>query len=235
MEALREIVASAAETAARCGVRIVTGDTKVVERGKGDQVYINTSGIGFLRAPGLGRAAIRPGDAVLVSGPVGCHGAAVMMARGELPCEGELASDCMPLHELSRALIEAAGPGGLRIMRDPTRGGLATTLNEFVEGTALTIEIAEEEVPVTPGVRAACGLLGLDPLYCACEGRLVAVVDGAQEKEALAALRALPGGQGAARIGQVTEQRPGRVVLRTGLGGSRLLGKLAGGQLPRIC
>ena len=235
VEALREIVASAAETAARCGVRIVTGDTKVVERGKGDQVYINTSGIGFLRAPGLGRAAIRPGDAVLVSGPVGCHGAAVMMARGELPCEGELASDCMPLHELSRALIEAAGPGGLRIMRDPTRGGLATTLNEFVEGTALTIEIAEEAVPVTPGVRAACGLLGLDPLYCACEGRLVAVVDGAQEKEALAALRALPGGQGAARIGQVTEQRPGRVVLRTGLGGSRLLGKLAGGQLPRIC
>ena len=213
-------------------VQIVTGDTKVVERGKGDQVYVNTSGIGVLRASGLGREAVRPGDAVVVSGPVGCHGAAVMMARGELPCEGELLSDCMPLHALSRALIEV---GGLRIMRDPTRGGLATTLNEFVEGLPFTIEISEAAVPVTPGVRMACELLGLDPLYCACEGRIVAVIAPERAEAALAALRALPGGEGAAQIGRVTEQRPGKVVLRTGLGGSRLLGKLAGGQLPRIC
>lgn len=232
VENLRQIVSSAAETAARCGVQIVTGDTKVVERGKGDQVYVNTSGIGVLRASGLGREAVRPGDAVVVSGPVGCHGAAVMMARGELPCEGELLSDCMPLHALSRALIEV---GGLRIMRDPTRGGLATTLNEFVEGLPFTIEISEAAVPVTPGVRMACELLGLDPLYCACEGRIAAVIAPERAEAALAALRAMPGGEGAAQIGRVTEQRPGKVVLRTGLGGSRLLGKLAGGQLPRIC
>ena len=235
VEALREIVASAAETAARCGVRIVTGDTKVVERGKGDQVYINTSGIGFLRAPGLGRAAIRPGDAVLVSGPVGCHGAAVMMARGELPCEGELASDCMPLHELSRALIEAAGPGGLRIMRDPTRGGLATTLNEFVEGTSLCAQVQEDAVPVRPQVEAACALLGLDPLYCANEGKLLAVVDPETAPAVLEALRSTPGGEHAAIIGSITTQFPGRAVLKTAFGAHRVLSKLSGALLPRIC
>ena len=232
MADFRAVVSSAAEAAKNAGVQIVTGDTKVVERGKGDGLYVNTSGIGFLRAPGLGRAAMRPGDRVLVSGSVGCHGAAVMMARGEIPCEGELVSDCMPLHRLSAAALQA---GGVRILRDPTRGGVATTLNEVVEGRPLGIELEEEAIPVEPAVEAACGLLGLDPLYCACEGRLLAVAAPESAQAVLDALRALPGGEGAACIGRVTQERPGVVTLRTALGGGRILGKLTGAQLPRIC
>lgn len=229
---LEEIVQSAAREAKLAGVSVVTGDTKVVERGKGDGIYLNTSGIGFLRAPGLSREAIRPGDSVLLSGSAGCHGAAVLMARGELPCEGDLLSDCRPLHELSAAVLSA---GGVRILRDPTRGGVATTLNEFVEGGALTVELDEDAIPIDPPVAAACDLLGLDPLYSACEGRLLAVVDPAYAEEALDALRHTEGGEGAAIIGRITESRPGCVVLRTSLGGARILGKLTGAQLPRIC
>lgn len=232
LRALEEIVQSAAREAKLAGVSVVTGDTKVVERGKGDGIYLNTSGIGFLRAPGLSREAIRPGDSVLLSGSAGCHGAAVLMARGELPCEGELLSDCRPLHELSAAVLAA---GGVRILRDPTRGGVATTLNEFVEGGALTVELDEDAIPIDPPVAAACDLLGLDPLYSACEGRLLAVVDPAHAEAALNALRHTEGGEGAAMIGRITESRPGCVVLRTALGGARILGKLTGAQLPRIC
>ena len=231
MDDLRAIVASAAETARQCGVRIVTGDTKVVARGQADGIYINTAGIGRLRAPGLGKSAIRPGDAVLVSGSVGCHGAAVMMARGDIPCEGTLLSDCRPLHELSAAALNA---GGVRILRDPTRGGVATTLNEFVEGGPLCIELDEDAIPVDPSVAAACDLLGLDPLYAACEGRMLAVVAPGHAEAVLQALRALPGGEGAVQIGRVTETRPGQVVLNAAFG-SRILGKLTGAQLPRIC
>lgn len=231
MEDLRAIVASAAETAKACGVQVVTGDTKVVERGHVDGIYINTAGIGVLRAEGLGRGAIQPGDAVLVSGSVGCHGAAVMMARGDIPCEGTLLSDCRPLHELSRAALSA---GGVRILRDPTRGGVATTLNEFVEHGPLCIELEEDAIPVDPAVAAACDLLGLDPLYAACEGRMLAVVDPAHTDAVLAALHALPGGEGAVQIGRVTTSRPGQVVLNAAFG-SRILGKLTGAQLPRIC
>lgn len=229
---LEEIVQSAAREAKLAGVSVVTGDTKVVERGKGDGIYLNTSGIGFLRAPGLSREAIQPGDSVLLSGSAGCHGAAVLMARGELPCEGDLLSDCRPLHELSAAVLSA---GGVRILRDPTRGGVATTLNEFVEGGALTVELDEDAIPIDPPVAAACDLLGLDPLYSACEGRLLAVVDPAYAEAALDALRHTEGGEGAAIIGRITESRPGCVVLRTSLGGARILGKLTGAQLPRIC
>ena len=231
MDDLRAIVASAAETARQCGVRIVTGDTKVVARGQADGIYINTAGIGRLRAPGLGKSAIRPGDAVLVSGSVGCHGAAVMMARGDIPCEGTLLSDCRPLHELSAAALNA---GGVHILRDPTRGGVATTLNEFVEGGPLCIELDEDAIPVEPSVAAACDLLGLDPLYAACEGRMLAVVAPGHAEAVLQALRALPGGEGAVQIGRVTETRPGQVVLNAAFG-SRILGKLTGAQLPRIC
>ena len=231
MDDLRAIVASAAETARQCGVRIVTGDTKVVARGQADGIYINTAGIGRLRAPGLGKSAIRPGDAVLVSGSVGCHGAAVMMARGDIPCEGTLLSDCRPLHELSAAALNA---GGVCILRDPTRGGVATTLNEFVEGGPLCIELDEDAIPVEPSVAAACDLLGLDPLYAACEGRMLAVVAPGHAEAVLQALRALPGGEGAVQIGRVTEARPGQVVLNAAFG-SRILGKLTGAQLPRIC
>ena len=232
MEDFKTIVNSIATTAQLAGVQIVTGDTKVVERGKGDGIYINTSGVGPQRAAGLSRKAIRPGDAVLVSGSVGCHGAAVLMARGEIPFAGELLSDCRPLHQLSAAALEA---GGVRILRDPTRGGVATTLNEFVEGSALTIELEEDAIPVDPAVAAACDLLGLDPLYSACEGRMLAVVSPGQADAVLDALHQTSGGEHAAMIGRVTESRPGHVVLRTALGGSRILGKLTGVQLPRIC
>lgn len=229
---LRAIIASVAETARLAGVQVVTGDTKVVERGKGDGIYINTAGVGTLRTPGLGRPAIRPGDAVLLSGSAGCHGAAVLMARGEIPCEGTLLSDCAPLRALSTAALDA---GGVRILRDPTRGGVATTLNEFVEGGPLTIELEEDAIPVDPPVAAACDLLGIDPLYAACEGRMLAVVAPESADAVLAALHAVPGGERAARIGTVTTARPGGVVLHTVLGGSRILGKLTGMQLPRIC
>ena len=206
--------------------------SKVVERGRGDGIYINTAGVGVLRAPGLGRDALRQGDAVLVSGSVGCHGAAVLMARGDLPCEGTLLSDCLPLHRLSAAALAA---GGVRMLRDPTRGGIATTLNEFVEGTPLCIELEEEAIPIDPPVAAACSLLGLDPLYSACEGRMLVVCAPEAASAVLAALRSVPGGEGAARIGRVTAARPGQVVLHNSFGGSRILGKLAGAQLPRIC
>lgn len=232
MDDLRTVVDSIARTAKEAGVQIVTGDTKVVERGSADGLYINTAGIGVLRAPGLGRAALCPGDAVLISGSVGCHGAAVMMARGELPVEGDLRSDCRPLHDLSAAALAA---GGVRILRDPTRGGVATTLNEFVEGGPLCIDLEEEAIPVDEPVAAACDLLGLDPLYAACEGRMLAVTAPESAEAVLSALQALPGGEGACRIGTVGDARPGRVVLHTPLGGSRILGKLTGAQLPRIC
>lgn len=232
MDDLRTVVDSIARTAKEVGVQIVTGDTKVVERGSADGLYINTAGIGVLRFPGLGRAALRPGDAVLISGSVGCHGAAVMMARGELPVEGDLRSDCRLLHDLSAAALAA---GGVRILRDPTRGGVATTLNEFVEGGPLCIDLEEEFIPVDEPVAAACDLLGLDPLYAACEGRMLAVTAPESAEAVLSALRALPGGEGACRIGTVGDTRPGRVVLHTALGGSRILGKLTGAQLPRIC
>ena len=232
LDDLRAIVESMARAARQAGVQIVTGDTKVVERGKGDGVYINTAGIGVLRTPGLGRAALRAGDAVLVSGSVGCHGAAVLAARSGLPGGGALRSDCRCLRDLSAAALDA---GGVRILRDPTRGGVATTLNEFVEGGPLGIELEESAIPVDAPVAAVCDLLGLDPLYAACEGRLLAVAAPERADAVLAALRALPGGEGAARIGAVTARRPGTVALRTALGGSRLLPKLTGAQLPRIC
>ena len=229
---LRRIVESIAAQARECGVIVATGDTKVVEHGKADGIYINTAGIGFLRAPGLGKDAIRAGDAVILSGSAGCHGAAVMMARAGLAQGGSLLSDCRPLTELSRAALES---GRIRILRDPTRGGVATTLNEFVEGTGLSVEIDESAVLVDPPVEAACDLLGLDLLYCACEGRMLAVTAPEDADAVVSALRAVPGGEQAARIGTVTADQPGRVVLKTRLGGSRLLAKLTGQQLPRIC
>ena len=232
LSSLREIVSSIASEAKKTGIIVATGDTKVVERGKGDGIYINTSGIGFLTASLPGRDGIREGDAVLLSGSAGCHGAAVMMARAGLIKDDSLRSDCAPLTELSQAALKA---GAIRILRDPTRGGVATTLNEFVENSPLCIELEEAAIPVDPSVEAACGLLGLDPLYCACEGRMLAVTAPQDADAVLEALRRTPGGEQAARIGTVTATRPGNVVLRTSIGGTRLLQKLSGMQLPRIC
>ena len=179
----RSIVSSIAEEAKTAGVTVVTGDTKVVESGKGDGIYINTAGIGFRRAALPGQSAIQPGDAILVSGSIGCHGAAVMMSRsGLLDDRSPLRSDCMPLHQIAAAALDAAGT--IRILRDPTRGGVATTLNEFTEGLPFSIEIDQSSLPIDPAVEAACDMLGLDPLYCACEGRMLAVC-APQDAEAI--------------------------------------------------
>lgn len=229
---VRRIVQSIARTAQEAGVEIVTGDTKVVERGRGDGVYLNTSGIGTLTWPGLSLDQVQPGDWVILSGTMGDHGTTVLMAREGLLSGCSLQSDCRPLTGLARAALEQ---GGVRILRDPTRGGVATTLNEFVQGRPWSITLEEEQLPVAGPVQAACDLLGLDPLYCANEGKLLAVVDPERGPAVLEALRRTPGGDQAAVIGQVTQERPGKVLLHTHLGGLRLLSKLTGAQLPRIC
>ena len=240
----KSIVSSIADEAKQAGVSIVTGDTKVVDSGKGDGIYINTAGIGFQQAVLPGKSAIRPGDAVLVSGTIGCHGAAVMMARsGLLREDSPLVSDCQPLHKISAAALEAAGmtsestdlSASIRILRDPTRGGVATTLNEFTEQMPFSIELDETALPVDPTVEAACDMLGLDPLYCACEGRMLAVCAPEAAEAVIDAIKKIPGGENAARIGTVTEDMPGKVLLKTLIGGRRILAKLTGMQLPRIC
>ena len=229
---LERIVASMAAQCEKAGVQIVTGDTKVVEKGRGDGIYINTAGIGVLRHPGLSPGNIRPGDKVLVSGFVGDHGTAVMLARNQM-MQGDIASDCAALNGLTKAILTAAP--GVRVLRDPTRGGVATTLNEFVEGTALGIELEEAQIPVRPQVQAACDMLGLDPLYCANEGKLLAVVAPTDADKVLAAMKNHELGTEAAIVGEVTERYPGKLTLRTAFGGSRVLQKLSGAQLPRIC
>ena len=231
-ESLRRIVASIKAAAEAAGVAVVTGDTKVVERGRGDGVYITTSGIGVVRYPGLGPERMRPGDAVLISGTAGDHGAAVMLARDAL-MEGEIRSDCAALNGLARAVLESGAQ--VRVLRDPTRGGVATTLCEFAESAALGIELDEAAIPVRRDVSAACALLGLDPLYCANEGKMLAVVAAEDAERALGAMQGVREGENAAIIGRVISERPGKVVLRTAMGGSRILQKLAGAQLPRIC
>lgn len=233
MEELREIIASVAKAAQDVGVQIVTGDTKVVEKGKCDGIYINTAGIGFLRKENLSPDRIEVGDKVIVSGFIGDHGTAVMLSREPDLLESDIASDCAPLHRAAQKLWQLGDD--LRVLRDPTRGGVATTLNEFTENRPFSIELSEKGLPVRPAVHAACEILGLDPLYCANEGKLLAVVKADCADEALALLRESPEGKDAAVIGTVTERYPGKVVLQTAFGGTRVLSKLAGAQLPRIC
>lgn len=232
---LRRVVASMAAAAARAGVAVVTGDTKVVQRGKGDGCYVNTAGVGVLeRDVTLGTAMVRPGDAVLVSGPIGEHGVTIMLARGELDIEADLQSDTAALHEPVAALLDAV-PGGVRMLRDATRGGVATILNEVAQASGLGIVLDEAAVPVRPVVNGACELLGIDPLYVACEGRFAAVVDGDRADDALAALRGHPLGAGAAVVGRVQDDPPGLVLLKTSFGGTRIVDMLVGDPLPRIC
>ena len=231
-EELRRIVASVRAQAEKAGVQIVTGDTKVVEKGRGDRIYINTAGIGFVRFPGLSPKNLRPGDAVIVSGTVGDHGTAVMLARSGM-MQGDIRSDCAALNTLCARVL---GTGAaVRVLRDPTRGGVATTLNEFVEGTELGIVLREEDVPVRPQVRSACAMLGLEPLYCANEGKLLAVVAAEDAETVVAAMRETDEGRDAAVIGTVSDAYPGRLVMETAFGGKRILQKLTGAQLPRIC
>ena len=221
---------SAAAAAREAGVQIVTGDTKVVERGRGDGLYINTAGIGVVRYPGLSSETMRPGDAVLLSGTAGDHGTAVMLARGGL-MDGEVKSDCAALNGLAEAVL--ASGANVRVLRDPTRGGVATTLCEFAESAGLGIELNEWDIPVRRSVAAACALLGLDPLYSANEGKMLCVVPQEAAQTALEAMKTHPLGADAAIIGRVTEGR--RVTLNTRTGGARVLRKLSGAQLPRIC
>jgi hydrogenase expression/formation protein HypE len=232
---LQRIAASMAAAAGRAGVSIVTGDTKVVQKGKADGCYINTAGVGLIERPvELGAHRCRPGDAIIVSGPIGDHGVTVMLARGELEIESDVVSDTAPLHGLVAALLDAV-PDGVRAMRDATRGGVATILNEMAKASNVAVVVDEDAVPVRPEVNGACEILGIDPLYVACEGRFVAVVDGSAADAAVAALRAQPGGEGTAVIGRVKDDPPGLVLLKTGFGGTRIVDMLVGDPLPRIC
>jgi len=232
---LQRIVASMAAAARAAGVPIVTGDTKVVEQGKGDGVFISTTGLGAL-APGVdvGGANARPGDVVLLSGTIGDHGVAVLSQRESLGFETEIRSDTAALHTLVAAML-AAAPGMVRVLRDPTRGGLATTLNEIARQSAVGMHLQEAAIPVLPQVEAACELLGLDPLYVANEGKLVAVVAPEGAAAVLAAMVAHPLGGGAVRIGVVTDDPQHFVQMDTRFGGRRVVDWLSGEQLPRIC
>ncbi len=232
---LRRIVDSMAQAASDAGVAIVTGDTKVVQRGKADGVFINTAGVGIVRAGwSMGQNHIRAGDKILLSGPVGDHGIAIMLAREALEIETDTQSDTAALHTLVAALIEAVGDG-VHCLKDPTRGGVATSLNEMAIASEVAIALDERMIPVRPGVRGACEILGLDPLTIANEGKLLAVVSSDAADAALAAMRAHPLGQAATIIGEVLADPPAMVFLRTGIGGTRVLDMLVGDPLPRIC
>ena len=231
---LEAILYSMARTAREAGVSIVAGDTKVVHKGSADGVFINTAGVGVI-PPGvdLGSARVRPGDAVIVSGPVGDHGVAVMMQREGLQFTSELKSDCAPLNGLVEAILKASPQ--VHCLRDPTRGGLAAVLNEIASQAGVGIEIEEQAIPVREEVKGVCELLGIDPLYVACEGRLVAFVAEEDAPAVLEAMHRHPHGQGARLIGRTLTEHPGKVVMRTLLGSRRLLDMPAGEQLPRIC
>jgi hydrogenase expression/formation protein HypE len=231
---LERIAASMARAASAAGVQIVTGDTKVVERGKADGCFINTSGIGVIeRDVRLGAAEVRPGDAILVSGPIGDHGITIMLARGELDLISDLTSDTAPLNGLVDNLLDATT--AVHAMRDATRGGVATILNEIAAAAGVGIVVDENAVPLRDEVRGACEILGIDPLYAACEGRLVAFVAGNAAEAALHAMGAHALGRGAAIIGTVRPEPPGLVLLKTQFGGTRIVDMLVGDPLPRIC
>ncbi|MCB2228046.1 MAG: hydrogenase expression/formation protein HypE [Desulfarculaceae bacterium] len=231
---LERVVASMALAAAEAGVRVVAGDTKVVGRGQADKLFINTTGIGVI-PPGLelGAHLARPGDAVLVSGSMGDHGVTIMAAREGLGLDAPLRSDSAALNNLAAGVI-AACPG-LKALRDPTRGGLATALNEIAQASKVDMELDEAAIPIDPAVAGVCELLGLDPLYLANEGKLICIVEGAEAEAALEALRSHPLGKRAAIIGCCGEAKPGKVWMNTAAGGRRILDMLSGEPLPRIC
>jgi hydrogenase expression/formation protein HypE len=231
---LSRIVASMKAAAETAGVQVVTGDTKVVQKGKADGCYINTAGIGVVEHEvSLGVANAQPGDVIIVSGPIGEHGVTIMLARGELDIEADLISDTAPLNGLIADLLSATT--GVRALRDATRGGVATILNEIATSAGVGVQVNEDAIPVGTVVRGASELLGIDPMYVACEGRMVAVVAPDQAATALAALRAHPLGAQAAVIGEVTAEPPGAVLLKTAFGGTRIVDLLVGDPLPRIC
>lgn len=235
LEDLRRVLRSVREAAEPLGLAVVTGDTKVVERGKADRIFINTTGLGVPRGDAvLSPRRVRPGDRVLVSGPIAEHGMAVMSVREGLGFDGDLRSDTAALWPLVDRLLDACG-ADVHVLRDATRGGVASVLNEIARAAGAGIVLDETAIPVRPAVRAACDVLGLDPLYVANEGRFVGFVAAGREQAALCALRGHPLGEGAQVIGEVTEGLRGIVRMRGALGGSRVVDLLSGEQLPRIC
>ncbi len=234
IEVLRRVAASMRAAADAAGVAIVTGDTKVVHRGAADKLFVNTAGIGVIpRGLEIAARRARVGDAVLVNGTIGDHGATVLKARGDLAIDADLGSDCQPLHGLVAALLDACPD--VHCLRDATRGGVATVLNEFAQAASVRIEIDEQALPIRAEVRGICEILGLDPIHMANEGKLVALVPGEHAAAALAAMRAHPAGRDAACIGRVVPGQDDSVVMRTLFGGERIVDMLVGDQLPRIC
>ena len=235
VETLRTIVESMKRAADRAGVQIVTGDTKVVPRGKADQLFITTTGVGLIREPGrISAGRVVPGDVILVSGAIGDHGCTVMLARGDVDLEAPaLQSDTMPLNHLVRALLDAGID--IHFLRDATRGGVATVLNEIARQAGVGMALEEEQLPVHDEVRGVAEILGIDPLYVANEGKLVAVVAREDGERALALMRSRDEGREAARIGEVLAEPEGTVLIRTGFGGTRVVDMLVGDPLPRIC
>lgn len=232
---LERVIISISEACKEAGVPIVTGDTKVVPRGKGDKIFINSSGIGFVDENlDISSKKGVEGDAVILSGTMGDHGITIMTRRAGISVQGDLRSDTMPLHNLVATLLKEL-PGAIHTFRDPTRGGVASTLNEIAENSGLCVELTDEALPVRPEVKAACELLGLEPLYLANEGKCLAVVSGERADEALAIMRATPEGKEAAIIGKLVAGKGGRVIINTPVGGARVVTPLHGVPLPRIC
>jgi hydrogenase expression/formation protein HypE len=234
METLVRVIDSITATCQEAGVQIVAGDTKVVEKGKADGLYINTAGFGLIPENlQIGGQFAQPGDAVLISGPIGDHTIAVLQARGELGFESSIQSDVAPLNHMIAGLLETIPD--VHVLRDPTRGGLATALNEIACQSRVSIHLDEESIPVKPDVRMACEMLGFDPLYLANEGKVIVILPDQHVEIALAALRQSPHGVLAAQIGTVAEQNPGQVLLHTAFGTTRIVNMLSGEILPRIC
>jgi hydrogenase expression/formation protein HypE len=234
-ETLRAEVQAIADAARAAGVDVVAGDTKVVERGHADGMYICTSGLGVRDSRArLAPDLLRPGDRIIVSGTIGEHGTAIMLARGELGLDADIESDTRPLWPLVDAMLDAAGPR-LSCLRDATRGGVASVLNELARASGVAMVVREAAVPVQPAVAGAAEILGIDPMYVANEGKLVAFVSPDAAEQVLAALRATPGGEGAAEIGEVKTDPPGMVLVETSFGGRRVMDQLVGDPLPRIC
>jgi hydrogenase expression/formation protein HypE len=239
VEDLRRVVESMRAAAMEAGVQFVTGDTKVVNRGKGDQIFITTTGIGVIEGvPNISADRARPGDKILLSGYIGDHGMTIMSQREGLEFEAAIESDCAPLHGLVATMLETPSPRErdfVHCLRDPTRGGVATTLNEIAKRAGVGMLLREQSIPVRESVKGACEVLGLDPLYVANEGKLVAIVAAAMADTVLAQMRGHEHGRDAALIGEVVAEHPGMVLMKTEIGGTRVLDVMFGEQLPRIC
>lgn len=235
LQELESIVETMADTAKKAGVRIVTGDTKVVQKGCADKIFINTAGIGLVPdGVNLSTKNIRNGDKIILSGTMGDHGTTILLEREHLKVESNIKSDCAPLNLLIEPVMRKLSCA-VRVMRDPTRGGVATTLNELIAGSGLSIELQEDSLPVKEEVKGICEMLGMDPLYMANEGKVLIIADGNQADDIIEILKETPYGKDAAIIGTVTDVYPNKVYMSTLAGGSRIIDMLAGDQLPRIC